>query len=174
MENMNIKQIDSSLKCGRIFTGVRLVWIYLCMIIPLFIPVLTVLSFILIKSLSHETETIISFVFINLFAILSSSTSTFVFIRNKKNIQKIKLALQDCKQTLGTARRVDAENIRFKPYQIEVTFKIDGQIHHRLSQPGNTIIGYRKYNLKYCKQPFTMLYSPNFDEVIILKDFQKQ
>jgi len=144
---------------------------YALLFISILIPILSIIVVfcILFKLFSIDNDIIISLAGLNIFAFFLITFSIYIIIKNKKNISKTKDVLLDAEETIATARRVDIENLKYKPYQIEINFKLNGVYYKKISPPGNAIIGYNKYLLKYCKNKFRILYSKKYDEIIFLK-----
>lgn len=173
MKDTDIKQVEAVLSLGRIFTGYKLVILRIGIYLPLLsvFTIIGVIICILLGEMKYDINIIISLLFLNIIAFLIFTVYMFVYYKNKKNLEKLKQFLNDAKKTTAHARRLDIVNPEYKPYQIEVFFEVDGKKYNKKSYPGNAFLGYNKFYNKYCKckSGFEILYSKEFDEIILLK-----
>lgn len=171
MEEKNIKQINLVLSLGKIFTGFKLLIIKIWLCIPLLSIGITIFGIILIVLglMEYDIDIMIGLIIINLFALLTFSAFFYIYINNKKNLEKTKLYIQDAIKTTACARRLDLTDIKYKPYQVEIYFEINGSKYSKVSPAGNFIKGYTTIYAKYCNEKFDILYSPKYDEVMFLK-----
>jgi len=106
----------------------------------------------------------------NMFCVFYASVFLYAIVSNNKLNKKITLWLEDAIQLRAFTMRLDTISLKYKPYQLQVNFEFDGKIYQRISAPGNIIKGYHKIFKKYADRYINILYSPKYDEVLILKD----
>lgn len=169
---MELGIFAGTLKKGELLSKKKLVIAYIGLIISIIIPFITlgVILTIFLGAMDWNSNIITALVFINLFGViifLAILLSLKKYYNIKKTIMKCMI---DSKKTIAFVRRVDIIDIRFKPYQVEFSFTLEGKEYQRLSPKNNPIVGYNKYFLKFVNQNIPILYSKKHDEIIILKN----
>lgn len=171
MRKINVQQIDCGLSIGKIYTGSKKILLYLGVCLPFLIPIASIGIFVTtyLGLMNYSNTITIALVLTNFFAILIISVCFIITINNNKNIKKIESFLLDAVEVSGVVRRIDLENINYKPYQVQVTFEFNGKQYNKISSSGTPIMGYRKCFVKYCKNKINLLYSASYDEILFLK-----
>ena len=166
---MSIKNIEASLSRGRFYTGKVLVLIYFCLFISILMPITT----LIIVALNHligefSIDMIVSITITNFLSIIIFLTMIYIIVKNHKH--KLYLLI-----VLKTTCLLEADIIRCqdqsdsKRNQILVSFYLDNKIHYKKSNVGNKLMGYPKVFLNHLGKNQKILYSSQYDDVILLK-----
>jgi len=166
---MQLSNIDASLSHGLFVAGKKMSFLCFATSLLLLLPLLTIIMLI-IPGIEWERKMIIALVMGNLLFI-----SLFILIINliagyKKLEKKVVLWLEDAIRLRALTMRLDKVSLAYKPFQIQVNFEFDGRMYQRVSAPGNVIKGYHKIFSRYGDREINILYSPKYDEVLIIKD----
>lgn len=164
-------KIKSSLSYGKIFYGKSEYLLYIFLFILIMDPIITIgiIILVLLGEMQFTHEVMESIIFLNCFWVLIFGVILWRIIHNNKLKKKIELWLEDAVFIKASAKRLDLMNITYKPYQIEVSFIYKDVRHKYISKAGNAIIGYYKFFSEPTKE-LNILYSPKYEEVLILKD----
>jgi len=170
MESKRYK-IKSSLSYGKVFWGKSEYALYIFLFLPIMDPIITIgiIITILLDKMQFTYEVITSVIFLNCFWGLIFGIVLWRFIHNNKLKKKIEIWLEDAVPIRASAKRLDLVDITYQPYQIEVSFIFKDVRYKYISKPGNPIIGYYKFFSEPVKE-LKILYSPKYEEVLILKD----
>ena len=166
-------KIYATLKYGRYMGSKRINVLKSCFYIILSSFILLLLLFLICINdfISQKSwDIIISYGLILLFTLISI---IILFISQKtgeRQKSEIKNWYENSIEFKAFAYRIDVVNKKNKPYQIAVKFKWDGKELIRESSPGSIVKGWHKEFAKYDNKQIKILYSPNYDEVMILKD----
>ena len=171
MKKIELSQIEGGLNLGRIFTGPKLIIIYLGLLLSSLILFVTVgvLITIGVGAMEYETLIVLSLILINIFAIIFIIFLVVFLISNKKNITIVAECLKDVCKVKATIRRIDVENINNAQYQIEVTFNLNEKTYHKTGKLGNPLYGYSKFFMKKYSGACEVLYSHKQNEILFLK-----
>ena len=170
---MDLSKIGATLRHGRVVTGKRwkafkISFAVMALCIVLWLTMTIVLPIIHIK---HDMDSEIFFTLIGgsvLFVILFCIILWLLKI-NIEARKEVSLWLQDAIELEANTKRMDVVSLDYKPHQIQVKFEYNGNKHQKLSVAGSILTGYHKVFDKYADRKITILYSPKFDEVILLK-----
>ena len=177
---MDISRVAASLESGRLLTGGWLKFFYFGMIFPLLLPSITMLM--VIASLFVEEFwnllMIISSISCAVFGLFMSTIFAYFISCNKKLKRRILLYLEDAIETRASTKTIDTFKTIghpqiMKEFKIQVNFKIYGLFYSRTSGiAGSNKIhnGYDKVFAKYADRNINILYSPKYDQVLVLKD----
>lgn len=170
---MDILKIVASLKYGKFFNRKIVAFLYFALatglLMLLFGIIMAILIFV-VKELTWNKETILIIVFFCSFGLLLGGTALWVVIKNDKHKKEIVLYLNDAIVLKALVKRLDIVSLEYKPYQVQVEFEIDGKKVYKISAPGTFWGGYHKIFAKYDNKKIDILYSPKYDQVLILKD----
>lgn len=174
---MNLSRIDASLTQGKLFTGAWIAFIYVWLAACLALPLITILMLIMTFTVGLEWNGLMIFalVFGNIFLGLIAIVPILVIVRNNKLKRKINLWLLDAVQVKARSQTVDSFRIGFWPkrVRIRVEFKLNGKKYSFLSADkmlGDSSDGYNRIWARYCDREIDILFSPEYGEVLILKD----
>jgi len=173
---MKIQDVDVSLSNGGLATKKIISALYFCIII-LFLPLLGTISFIIATIVLGESwliEAIIAFCILDLVSILVLSLCLWLLIRNKKLKQEITLWLEDAVELKAYSKRIGTLTpslFIIKYAIIQVDFIFNDVKYSRISTGwSRNFKGYRYAFAKYADREINILYSPKYDQVLILKD----
>lgn len=168
---LDIKKVEYVLGMGKLYFGVERLILFIGCFIPLIMPISTIIMTVLnyIYSLNLFEDILFPVVFANIFTLTISIVCIIKLIRNKKNFLQAQLFLKDSINVKCYIKRVDITDIKYKPYQVEISFKLDGKEYKKLSPPGNPLTGYNKYLTKIDTTNITFLYSPKYDKILFIK-----
>lgn len=174
---MDISKVSATLEKGRIFSKGILALIYIgdvSFIYVFFVGLLmSITSFlgnnIPIGVLLLACSLLLCGIFISSF--------TFLIVRDKKLKKEIKIYLQDAVILEAHTEDIGSLSIYRRFYdgvKIRVEFRYDGKVITKESgdpkRAGKIIHGYDKVFWKYANRKINILYSPQYDQVMFLKD----
>lgn len=168
---MDINNVLYSFKYGRVVSESKNKLLYLAISISLLIPLISIIILILFScNLFQFTEEIlIGLIIANILSLTFFSIFLYFYFHNKKVIKYIKLCLKDAIKLEAFIERMDIIDPKYKPYQIQATFKINNKTINIKSTPTNSIIDVPKYLAKFDKKNIYILYSKAQNEVMIIK-----
>ena len=123
-----------------------------------------------------EFESIVIFVVVsgNILFVSLMSVAIYIKVKNDRLKKKILLWLEDAIETIAYSKKIGENRVGLPPKatKIRVRFAINGVTYKRESTA--KIVGGQRgylgtYN-KYANREIRILYSPKYDEVLILKD----
>lgn len=175
---MDISRIDASLEDGRLLQGGYLAIFYIGMIIPLILPLIAIVLIVISFFVEYFWD-VYTVVIITLLIICGSGASggfAYLIFQNRQKKKKILLYLTDAKavkavtQTIGTFRGIGQP---LKEVKIQVSFTFEGVAYTRNSGKAESKRihnGYDKVFAKYADRRINILYSEQYDQVLIVKD----
>ena len=170
---MDVANIDVSLSQGRLLVKKDFVLLAISMVISCLLPLLTlVLPFT--SEMEWESDVIIAMVLGDLFSIALMGLTIFLIVKDKKVKSKVRLWLEDAIRVRAIANYVG--EVRFggpaKATKIQVDFVLDGK-HYYKESTVKLLGGQAGYNSafnKYANKHVKIMYSPKYDEVMIVKN----
>ena len=170
---MDVSNIEVSLSKGRLFVKRDFVLFAILLVVSFIFPLLTIiLPFI--PEMEWESDVIIAMVIGNLLSIALMALSIFAIVRDKKVKSEVQLWLKDAVKITAIANY--AGEIRFgfqaKATKIQVDFVLDGKHYYRESTVKilGGEAGYNSAFNKYVNKYVRIMYSPKYDEVMIIKN----
>lgn len=157
--------IVASLKYGRIFRK-SLIFLWLMFAVGLF---LGIYSFVFLFGVERSIWGIIGLI---LGGILFSGTALYLIVKNYINCKNCKKWAQDAIELNATSVGIKKAYFAFSNIglrKLKVSFKYNKKKYVKYSGTKQTN-GYDRVFLKYSDTQITILYSPQFDEVMIIKD----
>lgn len=171
-KNKGKDKVVASLEIGGIITGVILVIIYLIFTLSLMLTIGFLIYFIVSNDNDALIISITFFIFMLLFLL--------VVILQQWQARRVKLWTQDAvaltakSSTIGNSYAYTMV-FPMKTKKILVQFEYNGRIirkesgsEHKSRQ--NNLNGYARLFKKYADREISILYSPKYDQVLILKD----
>lgn len=164
-----IKKISITLEFGRIYTGLLLIFFYMMFFLSVLASCL-----IFIIALTEDSRLFLVFLLCCIIAICFA----VVIIINHKNCLRVKEWLNDAVKLKAYAKKLDESKvysgiIPLKATKIIVTFIYNGQHVSKMSGKQDKAIsrfnGYSPALEKYVDREFDIMYSPKYDQVMILK-----
>lgn len=163
-----IKKVAATLEFGAIYTGVFPIFLLLMFF-------LSIASTALILFLSLYGHPEIGFGSIIIFLIAAAFLSAFII--NQKNCKKVKLWIEDAVILTASSKSIGNANMpsdmfHRKAIKLRVTFKFQNKIITKESgkKAHSPLNGYTPLFRKYANRKIQILYSPKFDQVMIIKD----
>lgn len=168
---MDIGNVLYSFKYGKVIPENKNKLLYLAICISLLLPLISIIILILFACnlFQFTEEIIIGLIGANILSLIFFSIFLYFYFHNKKIIKFIKLSLEDAIEVEAFIERIDIIDPKYKPYQIQATFKIDNKTINIKSTPINPIIGVPKYLAKFDKKNIPILYSKAQNEIMIIK-----
>ena len=171
---MDDKDIYATLNDGKYFGGKSSKMINAFYIISIVLLSICILLFVLTLFMYDNTnetrEMLLLMLFLVIYGLSIFLTMLYVKKRNNKLKSKINSCLEDAILTTGKVKKMNYTSKDYKPYQIEVTFSIDNKTHKKYSATGKSLINDYKFFSKFDGKTINILYSPKYDEVLILKN----
>lgn len=174
---MKVSDIDVSLTYGKYFSGKWLILLYFGLITNFTIPcsaILIAIIYLILKIPLTEELFIIPFLCCSILFLLFSFYFLCLILNNRKLRKNIELWIEDSIQVRAWAKLLDKFRVFGQPIaevKIEVSFLINKRRFVKESGDGkkrNRI--YQKALAKYADREITILYSPKYDQVLILRD----
>ena len=157
--------IVASLKYGRIFRK-SLIFLWIMFALGLF---LGIYSFVFLFGVERS---IVGFIGLIFGGILFSGTALYLIVKNYINCKNCKKWAQDAIELNATSVGIKKAYFAFSNIglrKLKVSFKYNKKKYVKYSGTKQTN-GYDRVFLKYSDAQITILYSPQFDEVMIIKD----
>lgn len=170
---MQISNIDASLSQGQLLGKKQWVALYLFISVFFFFPIFTLVLLVL-PEVEWDSQMAFAMVGCNILFLLILALSIYLKIKNNRLKIKINLWLKDAIELKAYSRKIGENRLGLQPaaIKIEVCFKIDGKYYARNSS-AKVFGGWEGYIgtfKKYADREINILYSPKYDEVLILKD----
>ena len=173
---MEISKISATLEKGRFYSGALLKFLYFSIIICVSIIPLSIM--VGIANIKTEGLANVVVVICLLFVIFGGMTVIFLYILNKNNKLKkeIKIYLQDAVLLESQTEEVGGAIYRrfYDGTKIRICFRYNEKVITKESgnpkKAGRINNGYDKVFWKYINRKIYILYSPQYDQVMFLKD----
>lgn len=169
---MGISNIEASLSQGNILSKKQFIVLHILMLVCLILPLLTIILSI-IPQVEWNKALMATIILGDI--IFLSFLWVLIYIKLKNNSIKKKIIkwLEDAVELKAYCRKIDENRLGIQPkaVKIQVKFKYNNKKYSREStarifggQPG-----YLSVYKKYADRIIEILYSPKYDEVLILK-----
>ncbi len=169
---MDYDHIDSSLQYGKILSKRKFIIILICLGILFLVPLISlcvlITCFCGVMTLDNDIK--LSLIFLNIVFCIFIIITIYIVLYYKKLYKNIALWLNDAVKIKAFVRRMDEIGLNYKPFQVEFSFEINGKEYKRLSAYGGLIVGLNKRYIKYHNKTVNILYSPKYDQVMLLKE----
>ena len=165
-----IKKIATTLEFGAIYTGFFLGFLY-C----IFLMAIALTCFMLVLSITKDSQLFLAF---SICVIITICLSLVIYI-NHKNCKKVKEWLKDSIKLKAYCKTLDKSTtfsgvLPLKTTKVLVSFSYNEQTITKESgnkEKGNfSLTGYSVLLKKYADREIDILYSPKYDQIMILKD----
>lgn len=169
---MEDKRIISSLQYGKVLSRGEFILLWITFGLLFLCPLVSagIIVTILCGGMNWDRDIKIVLILINIMFCIFITIISFLIYYYKKLHKNVVKWLDDAIETSAVVRRMDMVSLKYKPYQVEFSFEINGQKYNRLSAPGGFLMGLNKGLIKYHNKSVKILYSPKYDQVMILKD----
>lgn len=166
------KDIDISLSLGQLIYGKKWVPVICFLLIAVLFPILTLVMCCF--SISWDFGMIVTLVLLNLFSLTILSLPLYIIIKDKWTKKQVTIWMQDAVKLEAYSKKIDECKLMFLPkgIRIQVAFEMNSTKYVRNSTV-KTLGGGKAYLAsftKYADRKINVLYSPKYDEVMILKD----
>ena len=127
------------------------------------------------KNSEDMTEVIFTVVGCCIAALFLVAATIYLIVRNEKIRTNIFNWMEDAVELRAFAQTVNVEHVSFlfPRAKLQVTFTLDGKHYKKTSgriREGKTRTGYQNYWMKFNNKNIRILYSPKYDQVILLQD----
>lgn len=168
---MKITDVDVSLSHGQYFRK-RFIIVYIGMAVCCFFPILTVIMLAL--QLEWDMQMIVAMALGNVGSIAFLAVLIYIKIKNDKLKNKIKLWLADAVELKAYSTKIEEHKMGFQPIATKIQVEFDyADKHYKIESTYQVFGGYKGcvgcFN-KYADREINILYSPKYDEVMILRD----
>ena len=170
---MKLSDVVFSLSLGGLISKRQLKFIIAIIFISMLFPLITI--GMVCTPFVWDTQRIICVIFANIISLSLLFFLIYVLVRDKINKKKVVIWLNDAIELKAYSKTTDRKKLPFLPrgITIEVVFKINNISYVREISKRNFGGGKAYYSImKYADREIDILYSPKYDEVIILKDKQ--
>ena len=182
-----LTRINASLKYGKYFTGKFLTFYYSAFIFELFIFILTIILIILAPFNFEIYDFLMPISVGCLIGLIGTLGMLYIILKNARLTKRIKEWLKDAVEIDAYCKYIDNFKVMGQPTQIkiQVEFKYNGKKIKKLSgderyNEGNssmnlinkysTKTGYDWFFKKFADRQIKILYSPKYDQVLLLND----
>lgn len=171
---MQISNIDVSLSKGKLLNRGQLILPCIC-IACCCICILITLIMAFIPQIEWDVSLAVTLGLVDVISVSLLSVMLFILVKNNKLVNNIKLWLQDAVELEAYSKKIgEVRSGMFSSLstKIQVRFSVDGKVYKRESSAKITGIpqGYTSWFNKYADREVKILYSPKYEEVLILKD----
>ena len=171
---MQVLDIETSLSQGNILKSNQFVFVYVGITLPCIFFIFSIIFFIL-PIIEWDNIMISAIVGCNIFMLFLFSISLYIKLKNDRLKREIKIWLEDAIQLVANVKQLDccmSMPIFPKAVKIQVEFKFNGKKCFKVSSTKICGLpqGYSSIFNKYINRKINILYSPKYDEVLILKD----
>lgn len=171
---MQMVNIDASLSHGNFLDKKQLTVLYIGLFVSLLLPLLAII--LLITQIEWDGKMIFAMVVGNIMFISFFSVLVFIKIKNNKLKRKIMIWIKDAIEVKAYSKNIGENRLGIQPkaVKIQVRFKINDMAFTREStaKAFGGQKGYLGTYKKYADREIDILYSPKYDEVLILKQQQ--
>lgn len=167
------KNIVSSLHYGKVVSKKVIILLYVFLYISLIAPLLTIAMAIVASFgvFDWDYDLIIECVIANIFCVSEFVILCYILWYHQNLHKKIELWLEDAVETIAIAQWVTEFNLS-KPFKVLFKFRIGDEEFEKVNSTSGIMMFYNKIFIKYDGKSVRILYSPKYDEVLILKDTQ--
>lgn len=167
-----LNDIDISLSLGQLVYGKKWVPVICFILMAMLFPILTLV--ICSFSINWNPDMIVTLILLNLFSLAILSLPLYIIIKDKWIKKQVTIWMKDSVKLEACSKKIDECNLMFLPkgIRIQVAFEMNGTKYVRNSTV-KTFGGGKAYLTsftKYADRKINVLYSPKYDEVMILKD----
>lgn len=161
-----------SLSQGNILDKKQRFWGYFGIVVSLLFPIIT-LILLFIPQVEWDMQLISLMSVCNLGTLTFISFLAFIFIKNKKLVIKVRPWLEDAVEIKAISKKIGENRLGIQPRatKIQIKFTWNG-IQHRKESTAKVfggMEGYVSWFNKYVDKEIAILYSPKYDEVMIIK-----
>ena len=170
---MQISKIDVSLSQGQILNKTQLFLFYFGVVVFCCFPVITLIM-LCIPQIEWDFEIALLISILNIGAIALLSVFIFIKVKDNKLKNKVKIWLEDAVEIKAYSKKVGENRLGLQPkaIKIQVQFSLN-DIHYIRESTAKVFGGWEGYVgcfNKYANREISILYSPKYDEVLILKE----
>lgn len=170
---INISDIDVSLSQGQLYRIIHFIILWFAFISSSLLIIMGIVSLV-ISCIEWDSEIFIAGIICIFMGICFLIVITHCLIKDKKIKRKVVIWLEDAKELKAYSKKIDEHRLGMQPkstkiqidftlnnnrYKIESTYKVFGGYEGSVSC----------FN-KYADRDVNILYSPKYNEVLILKD----
>ena len=170
---MQLSEIEASLSQGNFLGKRQLLIVHISMIMCLIIPLITIILLV-IPQVEWDNSIILTMTLANIIFLFLLGVLFYVKIKNNKVKRKIELWMEDCVELIAYAEKIGEYRIGIQSEAVKIRVRFNFGNKQYLRESTANVVGGRKGYLdcykKYINRKLRILYSPKFDEVLILKN----
>lgn len=167
-----INDIDISLSLGQLIYGKKWILVACLYVLGALLPLTTIVM--VFFPIEWTTEIIATIVEINILSVVILIVPVYLTVKNSNNKRQINIWLADAVKLTAYACTIGQYKAPTLPkgIRIRVTFELNGKKYHKESDIKifGGAMGYIASFKKYADRYINILYSPQYDQVMILKD----
>lgn len=170
---MKVNNIAVSLSLGQLLHKKHFVTLYLGMAISLLFPAITI-ALLFFPQIISDNQLLYALITGNIIFVSFFCVLVYVKVKDTKIKKTVTIWLEDAIQLQAHCKKVDQimAGMQPKAVKIKVTFKLDDKVFSKVSTAkvfgGQS--GYLGTFTKYADKDVVILYSPRYDEVLIVKE----
>lgn len=173
MSNINLSQVACSLSLGTVMNKTAKSFCYFSVVSSAILA--TVPLFVFVTPIEANTTIVTSVILCSILGTAIFAFMLYLLLKNRHKVKKFTLWLENG-ITLDATCRCIGENIQYdivsvRNIKIEVKFKLDNKIIKKESTAKIDGVkkGYMSIFSRYENKKITIVYSPKYDEVLIVK-----
>lgn len=167
-----LENIDVSLSLGQLIYGRKWIPVICFFLMGTIFPILSLIMCFL--PMDWDSVMLTTIVLLNLFSLLILILPVYIIIKDRWIKKQVKLWMQDAVKLDAHSKAIDEHRTLFgmKGSRIQVTFEMNGTnyvLNSTVKMFGGQYACLTSFT-KYANRKINILYSPKYDEVMILKD----
>lgn len=165
---MKLSDIDASLEYGWNYSKKLMVWIYICFFMGILFPLISLGVFFTEPASDDDIILVIAMNIVGgVVLVFFGALLLYKMLLNKK----MKEWITDAIEMHAYAQKLDDRRLILKATKIQVKFCLQKKWYTKVSGNGKWYRqGYSTIFTKYADRKINILYSPKYDQVMILKD----
>ena len=165
VEKIELSRLGVSLSQGKYIVGAKRKVLAIGVIFSWFTFLACVVAFAICLTMYNLSRETIVFLTLAIVVLMLCLLGSFTIERENKKLLLLKNRIKDFVELPATVTRENA-------MQVCVTFEYNGEKHSKSNKPINLLVQSPKTFIKYCGNR-DIIYSPKYDEIIILKTTSK-
>lgn len=171
---MKKTNVTTSLSRGLILDKSKFILLYLVVVICCCLVATSVMLMVFIPQAEWNAQSVALVILLGVGSVVMMSPFVFLIVKNKRIIKDVNLWLEDAVQLAAYSKKIGEVRsgvLHSLSIRIEVRFQYDGKVHKKQSDAKVCGLprGYVGWYNQYADREIIILYSPKYDEVMILR-----